>query len=114
MHTVLDHASVPATVTRKFGLAELNERTAGVADLSVCIDPTKIDDPQPPAPLPKIIVDVKQVLARVGVTTSQAELFQATGHWPITPQFTARERERILRLLERGERMGVLELRRPT
>lgn len=112
IHTVLDHASFPATVCRKFGLAELNERTAGVNDLGACIDPTKIDQPQPPAPLPKIVINVKDVMARVGVVTSQEELFKATGNWPITPEFTARQRANILRLLERGERLGALELRR--
>lgn len=112
VHTVFDHASFPATVTRKFGLAELTERTAGVNDLGSCIDPAKVDDPQPPAPLPKITIDVKEVMARVGVTTSQEELFRATGHWPITPEFTARERARITRLLERGERLGAVTLRR--
>ncbi|MFV8751350.1 alkaline phosphatase family protein [Nannocystaceae bacterium ST9] len=111
VHTVFDHASFPATVCRKFGMAPLNERVAGVADLGSCIDPAKIDDPQPPAPLPKITIDVKNVMARVGVTTSQEELFRATGHWPITPEFTARERARILRLLQRGERLGALQLR---
>lgn len=110
VHTVFDHASFPATVTRKFGLAELNERTAGVNDLGSCIDPETIDNPQPPAPLPKISIDVKDVMTRVGVTTSQEELFRATGNWPITPEFTARERGRILRLLERGERLGAIRL----
>ncbi len=112
VHTVFDHASFAATVCRKFGLAELTERSAGVADLGSCIDPTKIADPQPPAPLPKIVIDVDEVMARVGVTTSQPELFQATGNWPITPEFTARERGRIRRLLERGERLGAITLRR--
>ena len=112
VHEVFDHASFAATVTRKFSMAELNERTAGVNDLGACIDPNKIDDPQPPAPLPKITIDVKKVMARVGVTTSQEELFRATGNWPITPEFTAREREKMLRLLERGERLGALSLRR--
>ncbi len=112
IHTVFDHASFPATVCRKFGLSELNERTAGVNDLGACIDPTKIDQPQPPAPLPKIVINVKDVMARVGVVTSQEELFRATGNWPITPEFTQRQRENIMRLLERGERLGALELRR--
>jgi phospholipase C len=51
-------------------------------------------------------------MARVGVTTSQEELMRATGNWPITPEFTARERERMTRLLELGERMGAIDLRR--
>jgi phospholipase C len=112
VHTVFDHASFAATVTRRFGLPELNGRTAGVNDLADCIDASKINDPQPPPPLPKIIIDIDEVMAHVGVTTSQEELMRATGNWPITPAFTAAERSRIMRLLERGEKMGVLELRR--
>ena len=111
VHTPLDHASIPATITRKFGLAEMNERTAGVNDLASCIDAEKLANPSPPAPLPKVVIDVKEVMAQVGVTTSQEELMRATNNWPITPEFTARERERILRLLQRGERLGAVELR---
>ncbi|HLT38782.1 MAG TPA: alkaline phosphatase family protein, partial [Enhygromyxa sp.] len=113
VHTVFDHASIPATVTRKFGLPEMNERTAGVNDLADCIDPTKIDNPSPPAPLPKVVVDLERVLPQIGVETSQEELMRATGNWPITPEFTARERARMIRLLERAERLGAIELRRP-
>ena len=109
-HTVFDHASFAATVCRKFGLAELNERCAGVNDLASCIDPSKIDDPQPPAPLPKVVVPIDEVMTRVGVETSQEELMRATGNWPITPAFTAAERRRIMELLEHGERLGALEL----
>jgi phospholipase C len=111
VHEVFDHASFPATVTRKFGLAELNERAAGVNDLAACIDPSKIDAPTPPSPLPNIVIDVQKVMARVGVESSQEELMRATGNWPITPEFTRAERARIMRLLERGERLGALTLR---
>lgn len=112
VHTVFDHASIPATITRKFGLPEMNERTAGVNDLADCIDPNKIDNPSPPAPLPKVVIDnIDEVMARVGVETSQEELMRATGNWPITPEFTARERQRIRRLLEIGERLGAVVLR---
>jgi phospholipase C len=112
VHTVFDHASFPATVTRKFGLPEMNGRAAGVNDLASCIDPSKIDNPSPPPPLPKIVIDLDEILEKVGVTSSQEELMRATGNWPITPEFTAAERTRIRRLLERGEKMGVVELRR--
>ncbi len=110
-HTVFDHASFAATVTRKFGLPEMNARAAAVADLASCIDPAKIEQPQPPASLPKLVIDVKKVMAKVGVVSSQEELMVATGNWPITPEFTERERERIFNLLLRGEALGALELR---
>jgi phospholipase C len=114
VHEIFDHASFAATVTRKFGLPELNERAAGVKDLAICIDPSTIDNPQPPAPLPKVVIDLDTVMARVGVETSQEELMRATGNWPITPEFTAAERGRIRRLLEHGVRLGAVELRTQT
>jgi phospholipase C len=111
VHEIFDHASFVATVTRKFGLPELNERAAGVNDLAVCIDPSKVDDPQPPAPLRKVVIDIDEVMARVGVESSQEELMRATGNWPITPEFTAAERARIRQLLAHGVRLGAVQLR---
>jgi phospholipase C len=54
--TVLDHVSVAATVAVRWGLAPLNDRVAATADLSSCIDPELIDNPRPPASLPKIVL----------------------------------------------------------
>ncbi|WP_181198049.1 alkaline phosphatase family protein [Enhygromyxa salina] len=109
-HTVLDHASFPATVTRKFGLPELNSRTENVNDLASCIDPTKIDNPSPPAPLPIVVIPEKEVLAQCGVETSQEELMRVTGNWPITPEMTERVRGQIKQLLRVGERLGAVKL----
>ncbi|WP_157596415.1 alkaline phosphatase family protein [Plesiocystis pacifica] len=111
-HTPFDHASFPATVTRKFGLSEMTERTAGVNDLASCIDPDKLGNPSPPPPpsMPRLRVDVEAVMKQVGVTSSQEELMVATGNWPITPEFTARERARVMRWLERARSLGVVEL----
>src|SRR5690606_9150639 len=112
VHEPFDHASFIATPSRQYQLPGVNARAAGPPHLARCTHPTNTDHPQPPPPVPNMIIDVPRVMARVGVTTSQEELMKATGNWPITPEFTARERERIMRLLERGERMGVLKLRR--
>jgi phospholipase C len=54
--TVFDHASVAATVAVRWGLEPLNARVAATADLSSCIDPALIDNPAPPASLPKIVL----------------------------------------------------------
>ena len=110
VHEIFDHASFPATVTRKYGLPEMNERAAGVNDLAICIDPTTLGNPAPPAPMPKVRIDVQEVMKRVGVTTSQEELMEATGNWPITPEFTKAERARIMKLLKIGERLNAVEL----
>jgi phospholipase C len=54
--TVFDHVSVAATVAARWGLEPLNARVAATADLSSCIDPELIDNPRPPAPLPKLVL----------------------------------------------------------
>ena len=75
MSELLEHSSFPATVTRRFGLAEMNQRAAATNDLSSVIDPALIDNPLPAAPLPKIDISVSEALAHVGQQTSQHELF---------------------------------------
>lgn len=60
---VLEHSSVAATVTRRWGLAPLNSRAAQVGDLSPCIDPRRITDPLPPPTVPPVVVS-RAALAR--------------------------------------------------
>ena len=43
--TRLDHVSIVSTITRKHGLDPLNDRIDQTNDLSVAIDPVRIDDP---------------------------------------------------------------------
>jgi phospholipase C len=50
----LDHVSVLATVSKRFALPPLNDRVAATTDLSVCIDPAFLSDPQPPVELPPV------------------------------------------------------------
>jgi hypothetical protein len=74
-----EHCSIGATLMKRFGIAPLNERMAQAADLSSCIHPDYIDDPQPGPPVPLIDVSISEILAGVGHTTSQEELFLAAG-----------------------------------
>lgn len=55
-NTTFEHASVAATIAAKWGLDPLNDRVAASADLSSCINPAFIDDPQAPISLPKVVV----------------------------------------------------------
>lgn len=50
--TRLDHVSIISTITRRFGLDPLNDRVTQTNDVSVAIDPERIDDPRPPIELP--------------------------------------------------------------
>ncbi|HEY5937730.1 MAG TPA: alkaline phosphatase family protein [Kofleriaceae bacterium] len=61
--TILEHSSIPATASRRFGLEPLNARAAQAADLSTCIDPRRIGDPLDPPVVPQITVS-RSALAR--------------------------------------------------
>ena len=50
--TRLDHVSIISTITRRFALEPLNDRVTQTNDVSVAIDPERIDDPRPPIELP--------------------------------------------------------------
>jgi phospholipase C len=109
---LLEHASWPATVTRKHGLAELNSRAAASRDLSVCVDPQLIDNPAPATPLPKIEVSISEALAHVGQQTSQHELFELAGiEVPLRGRHMRDARAQCRRLLERAEKLGTVRLR---
>jgi len=61
---VLEHSSVVATATRRFGLDPLNARAEAATDLSVCIDPRRIGDPLPPPVVPTALVSLSELARR--------------------------------------------------
>ena len=108
---LLEHSSWPATVTRKHGLPEITSRAAAANDLSVCINPNYIDDPQPPAPVPKIDVSLRDALAHVGQQTSQHELMEYAGiEVPLRGRHMREARAACERLLRRAEKLGAINL----
>lgn len=109
-NTQFEHCSVGATLMRRFGIPPLNERMATAADLSSCINPDLVDDPQPGPPVPLVDVSIAGVLASVGHTTSQEELFVATGR-AVDETQRQRVRATTLALLKRAEKLGVARLR---
>ncbi|MBC8074127.1 MAG: alkaline phosphatase family protein, partial [Deltaproteobacteria bacterium] len=105
--TTLDHVSVVSTVTRKWGLTPLNARVEATADLSSCIDPDFVDDPQPPAMLPALQVR----RPKPGLTTprgeSHDELFAIAERHGFDPAKRHALAKRSLdAVLEWGERLG--------
>jgi phospholipase C len=113
--TTFDHVSVLSTVTRKWGLTPLNARVEMTADLSSCIDPSFVDDPQPPATLPMMRVRRPQL----GLTTPSAtprgeshdELFaiaERHGFDPATRHALATQS--LDAVLAWGERLGALTI----
>jgi phospholipase C len=105
-----EHCSVGKTLMRRFGIAPLNQRMADAADVSSCINPDYIDDPQPGPPVPLVDVSISEILADVGVTTSQEELFLAAGV-TLDAAFRDKVRAETMRLLVRAEQLGVARLR---
>jgi phospholipase C len=61
---VLEHSSVCATAARRWGIAPMNERAAQAGDLSVCIDPARIDDPLPPPVVPTVEISLSELARR--------------------------------------------------
>jgi phospholipase C len=109
--TQFDHSSFVATVTRKHGLSEMTTRSAAAEDLSKCINPDYIDDPQPPADLPAVKISWSEIEPTLGRVTSQKELFDAVGvEVPLRGDRLRRYKAQVRRLLERGHRMGAIEL----
>ncbi|MFZ6185735.1 alkaline phosphatase family protein [Nannocystis pusilla] len=108
--TQFEHCSIGATLMRRFGIAALNDRMATANDVSSCINPEYLSDPQPGPPIPLVDVSIDRITARVGRTTSQHELFDRLGV-QLDENFRARQVAATLRLLKHAERLGVARLR---
>jgi phospholipase C len=112
--TQFDHVSIVSTVTKRFGLEPLNMRVTMTNDLSTCIDPNFLDDPQPPATIPTMIVDRPQVHREGANVPGHEELFALadTMNLPDTIDRRAYAQEAVDAVLDEGERLGVLVVRR--
>ena len=105
-----DHCSIGKTLMTRFGIAPLNDRMAKANDFSSCIHPDYIDDPQPGPPVPLIDASISELLAGVGHTTSQPELFVAAGV-TLDEAFQRKVRADTMHLLEQAQKLGVVRLR---
>jgi phospholipase C len=107
-HEVFEHAAFAKTVATKFGLEDLNDRMAQAADVTSCIDPELVDNPQPPAPVPMMDIRESDILEGLGDVTSQPELFDAVGiPVPLRGEHRRKHRAQVDRLLREAERRGV-------
>jgi phospholipase C len=114
---VLEHSSVPATVTRRHGLPALNTRADQVKDLSVAIDPARIGNPLPPPVVPVVNVSRSALVARQERAkrtgqVSHPELMAAVDAMNVPRGIDRRaETDAIAhRVLAWGERLGAVKV----
>lgn len=112
--TQFDHVSILSTATTRFSLPPLNDRVTATNDLSSCIHPDYLQDPQPPISLPKIQAKLSDLLATKGPKQSHPELrgMIARGEIPI-PEHRRGPNASIdisMSLIAHAQRLGVLKL----
>lgn len=109
--TTFDHVSVISTLARRFGLPALNARAAATADLSPCIAPQYLANPQPAPVIPPIAMSRQAVLARPG-TAAHPELAAAIDAMHLPPHLDRRDRAREVtdRFLACAARVGAVRL----
>ncbi len=112
--TVFDHSSVCATAIQRWNLAPMTARVSAANDLSSCIDPRLLDDPQPPPVLPKLRVSRRRIAAKMAahVQHSHAELADALTRREVPRHLDRRADSNAIawRVLDRAVRLGAVEL----
>lgn len=109
--TTFEHCSVVATLTRRFGLEVVNDRVAETADLSSCIDPALLGNPQPGPTVPPVEISLRAIERRP-VTNTHPEMVSALARRAMPREVDRRGRDReVTRLwLERAARIGAVRL----
>ena len=111
VRTQFDHVSVISTLTRRFDLPALNPRVTATNDLSSCIAPQFLADPQPPPVIPPLMMSRAAVLARPS-TPAHPELAAALDAMHLPPELDRRDRPREVtaRFLDCAARVGAIQL----
>jgi phospholipase C len=102
--TVLEHGSIAKTASIRYGLDALTARSALAPDLSPCIDPRLLDDPQPPPVLPPIAMSLRALADR------QARMRGHVAHPELARLLRSDPDPVVRRVLGYGERLGVVTL----
>ena len=112
--TQFDHVSIVSTATTRFSLPPINERVTATNDLSSCIHPSYLQDPQPPIVLPMIEAKLQDLLATNGPKQSHPELrgMIARGEIPIPEnrRHPGASRDIAMSVIAQAQRLGVLKL----
>ena len=107
-------AAIAATAAPYLREINDNDRVAATADLSSCIDPTTIGDPQPPVLLPQLSLSLSALRARPRPQRIEHPEMWLAAERGIIPRHLDRRRDGdaiARRVLEQAERLGVLRLR---
>ncbi|HWB74328.1 MAG TPA: alkaline phosphatase family protein [Nannocystaceae bacterium] len=92
-NTQFEHSSIAATIAAKWGLDPLNDRVAASMDLSSCISPELIDNPQAPITLPKVDIP-PNLIEKLELHDTQPELRLAADNGQIPAELDDRRRIR--------------------
>jgi phospholipase C len=107
LSTTLEHVSVISTLTRKYGLAPINQRVTAAADLSCAIDPDLLKSPRRALSLPATRISLSSLAAAPAPPESIHEEMREV------PRHLDRRAEGFditRRILEAGVRLGAVEL----
>ena len=109
--TKLEHVSILKTLTMRFELPALNARVSDANDLSPCIDPAYLNNPQPAPVMPPVTMSKSAVRAR-RVAPAHEELAAALDRMQLPPSLDRRHRsaEVTEKFLENAARVGAVRL----
>jgi phospholipase C len=110
--TTFEHTSVIATLTRRFGLDNMNDRVAVTHDLSHCIDADLIGKPRPGIELPALEISL-QALRRRPPSRAHSELAAVLDAHPIPRHLDRRDRawDVTREWLRHAERVGAARIK---
>jgi phospholipase C len=109
--TLLEHSSIIATATKKFGLEVVNDRVAQANTFASAINPEYIGNPQAPIQLPEIEIDQALLMDHLLPDPSAApELWAAADRGEIPPELDHRfsYKEDIRHLINTARDFGLV------
>jgi phospholipase C len=109
--TPMEHVSILSTLRTRFGIDALNDRMAVTYDVSSCIDPALVNDPQPPPLLPELEISREAIRQRPDVMVHQ-EMADAIGRLDVPRHLDLRHEgmHATERWLERAADVGAVKL----
>lgn len=109
-HTTLEHCSVHATLTERFGVEPVNRRAELSNNFSNAIDPDLLDNPNSPITLPKITIDEAELIQKLELVDTQSELGLMADNGEIPAEFDQRKRhvQEIKNLLRKAHEFELI------